>query len=342
MKQLRKDITKGKLEQAYLFIGSETFLMKEIIDLMRDSLNDPSLINYASFNGEEMRDLQQGDDFISLCMTIPFISNRRIVVLHNVHKIPGSIMDKISEHLSRVPLTTTLVFTIEYSTKPSKSAEKLENQRARTLERLIPSLKKISFDKPRDSDTVRWIMDRVQSHGKKIDRDAAYLLKEITDSNTWLMATEIEKLCMYTPDDKAIGIKDVEETVMYAKEASIFKYLDDLFDRKKDALHRLFDLESQGIEPMIIVNMLERATISHYQVFKDLNPIPKGGHPKIKGEWKIKPRKNLWSSGQLLRLLGDIRDLEVKIKTGKSMHPYANLAEISARYAVSKGRGYRV
>jgi len=296
MKQLRKDITKGKLEQAYLFIGSETFLMKEIIDLMRDSLNDPSLINYASFNGEEMRDLQQGDDFISLCMTLPFISNRRIVVLHNVHKIPGSIMDKISEHLSRVPLTTTLVF-------------------------------------------IRWIMDRVQSHGKKIDRDAAYLLKEITDSNTWLMATEIEKLCMYTPDDKAIGIKDVEETVMYAKEASIFKYLDDLFDRKKDALHRLFDLERQGIEPMIIVNMLERATISHYQVFKDLNPIPKGGHPKIKGEWKIKPRKNLWSSGQLLRLLGDIRDLEVKIKTGKSMHPYANLAEISARYALSKGRG---
>ncbi len=331
MKQLKRDISKGKLEQVYLFIGSETFLMKEIIDLMRASLDDPSSINYANFKGEEIWDLRQADDFISLCMTLPFISSRRLVVLHNMHKIPISIMDKVLELLRKLPESTTLVLTIEEPKQTKGLADKVT-----ALSRILPNLKIKRFDRLTGKSLIDWIMDRVSSYGRKIESDAASLLSDVTDSNTWLIATEIEKLCMYTPGNAPITKSDVEDAVMQTKEASIFKYMDNLFDRRADAVYRLFELERNGVEPMIVVNMLEKKIISHYQVFKDMDPSSKGSKTRIKGEWKIRPRISLWSLGELLQLLGDVRKLETKIKTGKSVHIYANLAEISSRYVIRR------
>ena len=54
--------------------------------------------------------------------------------------------------------------------------------------------------------------------------------------------------------------------VMRTHEPAIFAFLDALFDRKKDALSRLYELELSGVAELEIISRIENQIINHYVV----------------------------------------------------------------------------
>ena len=285
--------------------------------MLRKSIDENASINYASFNGEESS--SSIEDIIALCNTTPFLASKRLIVLRNVHKLN---MTHITKYVGNPSKFTTLILTIEEQVN-NKEAKKSIGYISKALS---TNGTLIRFDPLKRNALVSWITHRVESCGKKIDTGAVYLLMEIAGANTWSLSTEIEKLCLYVGSSDEITSEDVEKLVTRSHETSIFRFLDALFDKKKVALIRLCELEYAGLEPLMVVNMIENQAIMHHQILMAKNTTEMGLKIAPYQIEKIKSRKSTWSLNQLDKLLSDIRKIEHSIKTG-SIHPFASMIQ---------------
>ena len=181
---------------------------------------------------------------------------------------------------------------------------------------------------------IAWIMERTPLHGKKIDRDAAVLLADMTGgSSMWYLDSEIQKLCLYAHQSPSITGKDVHEAVMRTHEPAIFAFLDALFDRKKDALSRLYELELSGVAELEIISRIENQIINHYVVLSGHDWKKMKIHDFVAD--KAMRRKSSWSIAQLTIVLKDVRGIEQKIKSSSLIHVYAALTELIGRLVLS-------
>ena len=110
---------------------------------------------------------------------------------------------------------------------------------------------------------------------------------------------------------------------------AIFAFLDALFDRKKDTLSRLYDLELTGIAELEIISRIENQIINHYVVLSGRDWKKMKIHDFIAD--KAMRRKSLWNMAQLLSLLKDVRQIEQRLKSSSIVHVYAALTEVIGR-----------
>jgi DNA polymerase III subunit delta len=299
------------LKNAYLFMGEEIFLLEEELAHARTLLQDGAAMNSSSHQASEIHRIE---DIIGICNTMPFLSDQRLVVIRNVHKLPAGDGEKVKAYLADPCPSTTLILTVE-GVKDEKKFTK----------GLAHPIEMVRFDALKGKDVIDWITGRAKSFGKSIDRDAAYLLADATGGNVWFMASEIEKLSLFTKERPAISIKDVEGLVMRSLEPPVFAFLDSLFDRKKDVIIRLCELEWSGMTELEVISRIEKNITQHYQILAENKKSLPGMSPYV--EKKISGRRSLWSASQLRELLGKIRNVEHGIKSGRSLHPYAAVHE---------------
>jgi DNA polymerase-3 subunit delta len=311
--------THHPLKSAYLFVGTETFLIEEQLSSIRASLGENASMNYACYHSEEGPNMEE---IISLCNTMPFLSDKRLILLRNIHKLPAKTLTALFKYTENPSDSTTLIMTIE----GQKEDKKISKQLARGVDVL-------RFDPLRGAGLIDWIQNRVKLYSKKVDKDAAFLLADITGANTWFIATEIEKLSLYVGDRGAITLKDVEYLVLRSHEPSIFAFMDSLFDRKKDVIFRLHELETSGIPELEIISRIENAAIQHYQVLSGGHGKKSGVHPFV--EKKILARKSLWQVAQLKDLLSEVRVIERGLKSGALNQVYVALSEVITRFIFS-------
>lgn len=302
-----------------VFIGQETFLMEEELSCLKNRLGENASMNWAVFNAEEGPAM---DEVISLCNTMPFLSDRRVIIIRNGHKLTAKQTDQVITYLDNPCETTMLILVME--------AEKTDKDLSKLLKRFDGMAEIDRFESIKNrSERIAWIMDRALLHGKKIDKDAAVLLAEMAGSSMWYLDSEIQKLCLYVADNPSIITKDVHEVVMRTLEPAIFAFLDALFDRKKDTLSRLYDLELTGIAELEIISRIENQIINHYVVLSGRDWKKMKIHDFIAD--KAMRRKSLWSMAQLLSLLKDVRQIEQRLKSSSIVHVYAALAEVIGR-----------
>jgi DNA polymerase-3 subunit delta len=311
--------THHPLKSTYLFVGQETFLIEEQLSSIRTSLGENASLNYAAFNAE---DGLHAEEIVALCNTMPFLSERRLIVVRNIHKPSAKHVEPLLRYVENPSDFTTLIMTIE--------GQKEDKQISKHLAKTVHVLR---FDPLKGAGLIDWIQPRAKLYSKKMDKDAAFLLADITVSNTWFIATELEKLSLYAGPRETITLKDVEFLVMRSHEPSIFAFMDSLFDRKKDAIFRLHELETSGIPELEIISRIENATIQHYQILFGKQGKKRGVHPFV--EKKISSRKSLWRASQLISLLREIRALEQSLKSGRSFQIWVALSEAITPFTIS-------
>jgi DNA polymerase III subunit delta len=313
-----------------VFLGQETFLMEEELSVLKNRLGENASMNWAVFNAEEGPAM---DEVISLCNTMPFLSDRRGIIIRNGHKLTAKQMDQVITYLDNPCETTMLILVME--------AEKTDKDLPKLLKRFDGMAEIVRFESIKNrSERIAWIIDRALLHGKKIDKDAAVLLAEMAGSSMWYLDSEIQKLCLYVADNPSINMKDVHEVVMRAHEPAIFAFLDALFDRKKDTLSRLYDLELAGIAELEIISRIENQIINHYVVLSGRDWKKMKIHDFIAD--KAMRRKSLWNMGQLLSLLKDVRQIEQRLKSSSIVHVYAALTEVIGRLVLPPGNEGRI
>src|SRR5690554_6564234 len=94
-RKLFREINQGQWQGVYLFFGEEQYIKQQALDQAIDALLDPSFkeLNYDQIEGANV-DL---DTIINACETLPFMSERRLVVLKDLSVFGGKSDGDIDE-----------------------------------------------------------------------------------------------------------------------------------------------------------------------------------------------------------------------------------------------------
>ncbi|MBQ6545912.1 MAG: DNA polymerase III subunit delta [Lachnospiraceae bacterium] len=226
MGTIAEDLKTGQYAQVYLLYGEENYLVRQYTQRLADALlpaEDSMNRTVFSDRKTELREI------ISLCDTMPFFADRRVVVLRDLHLCSpqgAPIADYIKAGL---PEYLTLIISESEADKRSALYKAVEKAgRIQCLDRL-------------DEAGLLLFVGRILSYAQLRIRkaDAQYFLSRIgNDMNR--IRNETEKLIAYCSGQGEVTRQDIEAISSVTLESRIFDFLRYIAEgRKKDAMTAL-------------------------------------------------------------------------------------------------------
>lgn len=228
----------------YLLYGDDAFAIEEFLSRMRQMLGDPTTADMNTTH-LSLPNLDMAE-FENAALAMPFLSKRRLVILHHCDRLPKdqAFQQKLFESLEGIPPSTALVLIESTETYHSrrKNYEKSSPLYAWAQDNADRCYVR-SFAAPRGSAFPGWIRQRCQEHGGEIEPAAAHLLAEWVSDDQHLADKEIVKLLDYVDRQRPIEIQDVELLTPFRGQEDIFAMVDAIGQRNgREALARLHRL----------------------------------------------------------------------------------------------------
>lgn len=226
----------------YILFGADDFSMREELEKIKEGLGDKELLasNITVFEGHQLK-LSQ---LIDVCSAMPFFGSHRLVIVEGLlGRFEEGEGRSLKDLVGGMPETTVLVL-IDGQIKRDNPL----------LKELAPQAKVKEFPLLRGAALHGWIQRRVAKGGGTISPQAVRLLAALVGENLWVLASEIEKLLLYTYG-RRIEEGDVREVVSYAREASVFTMVDALIEGRASTAARLLHqlLEEGATAPYLLV-----------------------------------------------------------------------------------------
>lgn len=308
----------------YVFHGNDTFSCAEELAALTAKMGDPAMagLNTTHLDGHSTT----LDELLHHCDTIPFLSDRRLVIVGGLlarlaprgaqASAEAKFLEELVAYLPHVPPTTRLVF--------------VESKRL-SLRHPVLALAQSSgagyvkaFVAPTGSGLVRWVRNRVRQAGAQIEAHAAEMLCTFVGDDLYLLYNEIEKLAAYTDGQRPITEEDLQLLTPQLRQASIFGMVDALGRRDgKTASSIYHDLLDAGDHPLALLGMITRQFRLMIQV-KELaselitpEDIARELHQNPYPITKILSQSKNFSMAQLHLVYRKLLDTDVEIKTGK-------------------------
>ncbi len=313
----------------YLFFGQDDFSIAKELKEIKNSI--------AS---EELRDantsILQGrtitiSELSAACETIPFMANKRLVVVEGLLKsvekripvkssksldsgkgvISKSRLDGLVEYIPNIPDSTILVFL-----------EK-DLQKGNIIFTKLKEIVEVKHFMPLTGEQLRnWIKKEVSERGSYIEDITVQHLVDFVGNNLWNLYNEIEKLCLYVCSG-VIKEDDVKSLVSPAREINIFAAIDAVIEGKPaKAINSLNWMLKSGSELGYIMYMLSRQ-IRLLILAKEAinNGMGQSAIGKRLGIYNFPLKKTIdkekrFTLFQLKDMHGKLLDADLSIKTG--------------------------
>lgn len=228
----------------YILFGADDFSLHEELEKIKESLGDRESLasNITVFEGHQVK----LDQLVDACMAMPFLGSHRLIIVQGLlsrfEKDEGRWM-ALKDRVATIPQTTVLVL-VDAQIKKDNAL----------LKGLAPLASVKEFPPLKGEALRKWIQRRVNEGMGTISSQAVRLLDSLVGDNLWVLASEIEKLLLYT-SGRRIEEGDVKDVVSYAREASVFTMVDALIEGKASTaasmLHRL--LQEGATAPYLVV-----------------------------------------------------------------------------------------
>jgi len=212
----------------YILHGPDDFSLREELGRIKDGLGDREALasNTTFFEGKQVG-LHQ---LMDACMALPFLGTHRLIIVEGL--------------LSR--------------TSSSALIDREVNKSAALFKGLAPLAQVKEFPLRRGRELREWIKGRVRQGGGTISSDAVNVLASMVGENLWVLASEIEKLLVYTAG-RPIDQQDVEEVVSYARESNVFAMVDAIIEGRSAKAASLLHLSlEEGAAPPYLLFMITR------------------------------------------------------------------------------------
>lgn len=214
----------GKRNPVVLLSGEDDYLKREYVARMKEESPDPCGHDY--FDGDEC----SAGDVVSACLTMPFGDGVRLVMVRSADRLLGSGSDILLEYMASPSPTTWLVLLFDKLDRRSKLFR--EARRRGWVH---------DCSAGKEGELLAWLKRRVRDEfGKELDPDAARLLIELAGSDRNTLANEVEKLCLFTGDRKAVRREDVEEISVSARQPDIWALMGAVADKDEKRALRVF------------------------------------------------------------------------------------------------------
>jgi DNA polymerase-3 subunit delta len=191
--------------------------LKEALDHLLPPGVDRSLA-FVEYDGQRSAD-QGGPSLANVLddlATLPFLAPRRVILVREADAFISAHREKLEKYLAKPAPTGTLILqprTLPKSTRLYKAAVAVGG--------LVIECKKLG-----GRALLEFATTEAARQGKRLAPQAASQLANLIGQETGLLASEIEKLCLYVGDRSTISEKDVAELVGQTREEKVFAALD--------------------------------------------------------------------------------------------------------------------
>lgn len=309
MKSLNEDLKTGNFKQIYLLYGEEAYLKKQYKErFIKAMLPEGDTMNYAYCDGKNT-DIKE---VIDLAETLPFFSERRLIVFENTGFFKNSGADMADYISGGIPDTTYFIFIESEVDKRSK------------LYKAVKAKGHIAELGVQDENTLRrWVQSLVKKEHKTMEpSDIAYFLNKVgTDMENILR--EMEKLVCYALDRDTLTRADVDAVCVTQITNHIFEMVNAAADKnQRKALDLYYELLALKEPPMRILFLLTREYRLLFHVKALLNQgygkkeiASKAGlHPFAAGRYMEQAKR--FRSKELRETMEEGADMEQRVKTG--------------------------
>ena len=223
---------KGKLRPGYVLAGDDIFLldrcraavMKAFVpaDLRDFCLSDLDLAEASIF---EVLDRAQTPSLMAPFQVI-FVRNVRQLYTRGAKKDEFAALERYFKSPNPQAL---IVFIADFLRIPS-DARRMEMDDRNRYERITETLGEhcgvVEMARVSEDDAMRWAAAAAQEAGARMDPDATRELVDALGADMMLIASELEKLLLYTLGHGRITLGDVETMVLAAKQRSLYELTD--------------------------------------------------------------------------------------------------------------------
>lgn len=218
------------LKPVYLIYGDEDLLLDQAVSRLRDRLVAGSEVdlefNLDVFDGENA-DVSQ---VIGAANTLPFMSDRRLVVLRNADKMSADQLGQVADYALSPNPDTTLVLVAK------KIAKNMRVYKA--IDALGGAAE---YKSPKRGQYAPVVVSMFAEKGRRIGREAAEVLVRAVGEDLRRLSIEIDKVIAYSGESTTLSREDVEQVMSTTAPTSIFDFTDALGERDCRAALRLLN-----------------------------------------------------------------------------------------------------
>ncbi len=242
----------------YYLSGTDEFAISEFIQTMRSKLGDDTTadMNTTQFEG---RNLDMAS-FEETCMSIPFLTERRIVILNHAHQLSRKEpwLTNFFNLLDRVPETTALIIVEIHDAASWKKRSKKKSALLLWAQEHRDRCYTSQFDTPEGGRFISWLTSRCIELGGEISKPAAQLLAEYVVEDPRIADMELGKLLDYVDRSRRIEDKDIETLTPYHGQADVFELVDAIGTRDSKRAQRLLHQLMRSDDPRYVFAMIAR------------------------------------------------------------------------------------
>jgi len=249
----------------YVFYGSDAFSRTEALRTLKGDLGAEGDTNVTAFDAREATP----QEVLAACDTVPFLGERRVVILEGaLRKARGGgrrPRSRSAEPEAEGELGPWGV-VVEYAGRmPEQTALVLvdgESVNTGLLNALKPLAIVESFHAPSErkpKEIAAWVQTRANAMGLDIDGRAAALIADRVGNDTWMIASELNKLATYKPGEK-IQEADVRALVADVRDQEGYLLADAVADGKEALATRLLHnmLAKEAVPAVLILTIENR------------------------------------------------------------------------------------
>ena len=210
-------IHKGKPGNLYLLHGPEEYTKEQALNQMIEQWVPQQVrdLNYQVIDGTETT----VDTIIAASETLPFLSDRRMVVVKDYTGLSGKKSEEeevLKKYLTKVSDSTCLVFYVRGNAEKQRMIYKAIAKNGEAVE----------FVRLKHPDLMKWARKRFQNDNKKISNsDLEYFILQV-GNHLEDIKNEIEKLTAYAGASPDITRKEIDQLVAPSPEFTVFEFID--------------------------------------------------------------------------------------------------------------------
>jgi len=254
-------------------------------------------------------------DVLDELRTVPFLTPKRVVVVKNADEFVSQNRPLLEKYFDNPCRTGQLILTVRTWDARTKLAKKLPE-----VGKLIEVKQPPSWQLP-----GRLSKYAGDAHDKRLDKDAAELLIELTGDDLPRLYSEIDKLAVFADAEKVITAKHVESLIGYNRIYGAFEVIDAVVAGKTaEAIARLRNMfaEDKNAEYTVV-----GAFAFHFRRMYHAKVLLEKGTSTS----EVAKRLRIWANiegffaqvrkmtlPQLSRILSQLGTIDYAIKTGQT------------------------
>jgi DNA polymerase-3 subunit delta len=234
------------LKPVYLIHGSEELLLDRAVKRLRDRLAKVADLdfNLETFEG----DASSADHVVNAANTMPFMSERRLVIVNGVDKMNPADLESLAAYAKDPAPFTCLVLVATKMAKNSKLYKAVSGTGV-----------VFEYTAPKRNEYAGEVVKLFRERGKRIGLQAAEALVEAVGRDLRRLDAEVGKVASYAGANEEVTLADVRETASASAVTSIFDMLDSIGSRDvAKSLRLLHRIIGDGESPLGVHAMLAR------------------------------------------------------------------------------------